>query len=235
MPVDLTHIVLEDPANGAFLVDRRAYLDPEIAALEQRRIFDRCWLYVGHDSELPSPGAYVTRNVGGRPVILARGADAQLRAFANTCTHRGAMVCREASGTARAFHCPYHAWTYSNQGDLIGIPGEDAYSASFDRASYALKPHRMESYRGFVFVTFDERNPESLADYLGGAREYLDLIADQSEVGMEIVRGTQLHGAKANWKLLIENSLDLYHFRALHKRYVEYMESMGARAPRERG
>lgn len=231
----MKHIVLEDAARGSFRVDRRAYVDPEIAALEQRRIFDRCWLYVGHDSEVASPGAYVARTVGGRPIILARGSDGTLRAFANTCTHRGAQVCREASGTARAFHCPYHAWTYSNQGELVGIPGEDAYGPAFERSRHGLKAHRMESYRGFVFVTFDDANPQSLADYLAGAREYLDLIVDQSEVGMEIVRGTQLHGAKANWKLLIENSLDLYHFRALHKRYVDYMESMGARSPRERG
>lgn len=198
-------------------------------------IFERCWLYAGHESELPATGSYVTRSVGGRPVILARGADGTLRAFANTCMHRGAAVCREPSGIAKAFHCLYHAWTYSNQGDLIGVPGQDAYSDSFDRASYALKRHRMESYRGFVFITFDETHAPSLSDYLAGAKDYLDLIADQSEIGMEVVRGTQLHGAKANWKLLIENSLDLYHFRALHKRYVDYMESMGARAPRERG
>lgn len=235
MSVDLKRIVLEDPANGSFLVDRCAYVDPEVAELENRRIFERCWLYAGHESELPLAGSYVTRSVGGRPVILARGADGTVRAFANTCMHRGAFVCREPSGIAKALHCPYHGWTYSNQGDLIGVPGQDAYSDSFDRASYALKQHRMESYHGFIFVTFDEDRSPPLSDYLGGAKEYLDLIHDQSEVGMEVVRGTQLHGAKANWKLLIENSLDLYHFKALHQRYVDYMESMGARAPRERG
>ncbi len=234
-PIDLHQIVTEDAANTAFLVDRRAYVEPEIAELEQQRIFERCWLYVGHESEVPSAGSYVTRNVGGRPVILARGEDEAVRAFANTCTHRGAFVCREPSGTAKAFRCPYHAWTFSNHGDLIGIPGQDAYGDHFDRASYALKQHRMESYRGFVFVSFDEGWSGSLSEYLGDAKEYIDLIADQSDVGMEIVRGTQMHGAKANWKLLIENSLDLYHFRSLHKRYVDYMESMGSGAPRERG
>lgn len=234
-PVDLERIVIEDTANGSFLVDRCAYVAPEIAELEQRRIFERCWLYVGHESELPSAGSYVSRNVGGRPVILARGEDDRVRAFANTCMHRGALVCREPSGTAKTFRCPYHAWTYSNHGDLVGVPGQDAYSAAFDRASYALTQHRMESYRGFVFIAFDEERAAPLSDYLGDAKEYIDLVADQSEVGMEVVRGTQLHGAKANWKLLIENSLDLYHFKALHKRYVDYMESMGTRAPRERG
>jgi benzoate/toluate 1,2-dioxygenase alpha subunit/p-cumate 2,3-dioxygenase alpha subunit len=233
--MDLDRIVIEDEAQGRFLVDRRAYVDSGIAELERQRIFDRCWLYVGHASELPAPGAFVARNVGGRPVILARGADGTIRAFANTCTHRGALVCREAAGTAKAFRCPYHSWTFSNQGELIGVPGEDAYGAAFDRADHALRPHRMGDYRGFIFVTFDDANPMSIAEYLGDARDYIDLIADQSEGGMEIVRGTQMHGAKANWKLLVENSLDLYHFRALHKRYIDYMESMGARAPRERG
>lgn len=234
-PPDLSRIVLEDTERGTFQVDRCAYVDTQIAELEMQRIFDRCWLYVGHESELPSPGAYVSRAVGGRPVILARGEDGTVRVFANTCTHRGAAVCREPSGSAKAFRCPYHSWTFSNQGDLIGVPGQDAYSDAFDRASYALKQHRMESHRGFVFITFDEQGAPSLSDYLGEAKDYIDLIADQSEVGMEVVRGTQSHGARANWKLLIENSVDLYHFRALHKRYVDYMESMGSQAPRERG
>ncbi|WP_394537159.1 aromatic ring-hydroxylating dioxygenase subunit alpha [Lysobacter enzymogenes] len=233
--VDVSRIVLEDVAGASFLVDRRAYVDADIAQLEQQRIFDRCWLYVGHESEVPAPGAFATRNVGGRPVILARGDDGTVRVFANTCMHRGAFVCREAAGTAKAFRCPYHSWVYSNQGELIGVPGQDAYGDCFDRADYALKQHRMDSYRGFVFIAFDEAGAGSLSDYLAEAKEYLDLIADQSEVGMEVVRGTQLHGAKANWKLLIENSVDLYHFRALHKRYVDYMESMGSQAPRERG
>ena len=107
-------------------------------ALEQRRVFEQCWLYTGHASEIPQPGDFRSRRVAGRPVILVRGSDGVIRVLLNTCTHRGAQVCRESCGNAKTFQCFYHAWTFNNQGELIGVPGEDAYSAAFDRQELGL-------------------------------------------------------------------------------------------------
>ena len=182
--------IIDNREEGVFRVNRRTLTDPQILALEKERVFDRCWIYAGHESEIPNPGDFRARNVAGRPVILVRGSDQQVRVLLNTCRHRGALVCRERAGNTKTFQCPYHAWTYNNRGELVGVPGEDAYSPAFDRQQFALAtPPRLESYRGFLFISFDLA-AEPLEDYLAGATEYLDLVSDQSAVGMEIVGGT---------------------------------------------
>ena len=226
--VALGNLVIDNQAEGLFRVNRRAFTDPHILELEKERVFDQCWIYVGHESEIPNPGDFRSRRVAGRPVILVRGTDGQVRVLLNTCRHRGALVCCEKAGNARTFQCPYHAWTYNNQGELVGVPGDEAYSAAFDRKELRLvSAPRMESYRGFVFVSFSP-TVEGLVAYLAGAREYLDLVCDQSEKGMEITSGTQLYSMRANWKLLVENSIDGYHGLPTHKRYfLEFLPDTG--------
>ena len=220
--------VIEDHETGLFRVQRRAFLDENLFAEEQRRIFDRCWLYVGHESEVPDLGEYRLRDLGERRVLFVRGGDGVVRAFLNACSHRGAEVCRERRGNAKSFQCFYHGWTFRNDGTLLGVPGREAYAEGFDRADLGLRPvPRLDCYRGFWFVCFD---PEAvdLPTYLAGAKEHLDLIADQSEAGMEIVGGTQSYAIEANWKLLAENSCDGYHAQVTHTRYMRYLMSAGA-------
>jgi p-cumate 2,3-dioxygenase subunit alpha len=230
-------LIIDNVADGLFRVNRRVFTDPHILELEAQRVFEQCWIYAGHQSEIPQAGDFRTRYVAGRPVILTRGSDGEIRVLLNTCTHRGSLVCRQPSGNSKSFQCPYHAWTFSNHGELIGLPGEDAYSEAFDRQELALAtPPRLESYRGFIFISF---NPtiDALVGYLAGAKEYLDLVCDQSEAGMEIVGGTQLYSMRANWKLLVENSMDGYHAPVTHQRYFEFLVEMGvdSRAMRRTG
>jgi p-cumate 2,3-dioxygenase subunit alpha len=228
-------LIVDNRKDGLFRVNRRSFTDPQILGLERERVFDRCWIYAGHESEIPNPGDFCSRRVVGRPVILVRDDDGQVRVLLNTCTHRGAMVCRERGGNARTFQCSYHAWTYNNRGELIGVPGQDAYSDAFDRGALGLmSAPRTESYRGFVFVSF---NPaiEELVKYLARAREYLDLVCDQSEQGMEIIGGAQLYSIRANWKLLVENSIDGYHALPTHRRYfMEFLRDTGVEPSRFR-
>ncbi len=221
-------LMIDNQRDGLFRVNRRAFTDPHILEWERERVFAQCWLYAGHESEIPTPGDFRARRVAGRPIILVRGTDGQVRVLLNTCSHRGAQVCRERAGTAKTFQCAYHAWTYTNQGELVGVPGEEAYSEAFDRRELGLRSAaRMESYRGFVFVSFNPAS-EDLVSYLAGAREYLDLVCDQSAQGMEIVSGTQLYSMRANWKLLVENSIDGYHGLPTHKRYfLEFLPDTG--------
>src|SRR5262245_61301040 len=185
--IPLEGLLIDNQQDGLFRVNRQAFTSQEILALEKDRLFEHCWIYAGHESEIPHPGDFRARRVVGRPVILTRDDDGIVRVLLNTCTHRGALVCREQTGNAKTFQCPYHAWTYNNRGELVGVPGEDAYSAAFDRRERSLaQAPRVDSYRGFVFISF---NPavEDLGDYLAGAKEFLDLVCDQSEEGMEIV------------------------------------------------
>src|SRR5581483_6944306 len=223
----LEGLIIDNQSEGVFRVNRQAFLSPDILQLEHQRIFERCWIYAGHESEAPNPGDFRSRRVAGRPVILVRGDDGNLRVLLNTCTHRGAFVCREQAGNVRSFQCPYHAWTFNTRGELIGVPGEEAYSPAFDRKEFALgRPPRVESYRGLVFINFDP-HAEGLVEYLAGAKEYIDLVCDQSQVGMEIVQGAQLYSMRANWKLLVENSIDGYHGLPTHQRYMSFLAEIG--------
>ena len=226
--MQIKDLIIDDRDQGIFKVHRSALTSPELFALEQERVFDQCWLYLGHESEVSKPGEYRRREVAGRPVFFARGNDGMVRVFLNSCPHRGAMICRQDEGATESFQCFYHAWTFNNQGQLIGVPDEEGYGPDFDKSKLGLKPPpRVEGYRGFWFVSFNPQI-EPLVEYLAGAKEYLDLIADQSEVGMKITKGTNKYTMRANWKLLCENSMDGYHLQPTHQTYLDYISSLGS-------
>ncbi|GLR67197.1 aromatic-ring-hydroxylating dioxygenase subunit alpha [Acidocella aquatica] len=226
MPHAIGPAVKIDTARGTFNVARRNFVDPGILQAEHDRIFDHCWLYLGHESELREPGAFLTRAVGGRNLLFTRDNQGKLNAMLNACPHRGAQVCRERSGVAKTFQCFYHGWVFGTNGALRGLPGADAYQPDFQQRPETQMTHvpRLECFRGFVFVNFD-RDAVSLEDYLGNAKEYLELVADHSEAGMAIVGGTQEYAIRANWKLLAENSFDGYHAATNHATYLDYLKS----------
>ncbi|MPZ23846.1 MAG: Rieske 2Fe-2S domain-containing protein [Dehalococcoidia bacterium] len=220
-------LVIDDPEAGVFRVHRSSMLSDDILQAERERVFDKCWIYIGHESELAGPGAYRRRVLSGRPLIFIRSNDGDYRAFYNTCSHRGALICRADEGVAKVFQCFYHAWTFDNKGSLIGVPDEEGYGEAFDKAALGLQPvERLANYRGFYFVAFDP-NIEDLATYLGKATDYLDLIVDQSDEGMRVVPGTNKYSMRANWKLLVENSIDGYHGLPTHETYWQYIADQG--------
>jgi p-cumate 2,3-dioxygenase alpha subunit len=221
--VNVQNLIIDNKEENKFRVHRSTFVDPEILQQERKKIFSKCWIYVGHESEIPGNGDFVTRKVAGRAVILTRDAEGQFHVFLNTCTHRGALVCREEKGNAKSFVCCYHAWQFTNKGELIGVPHHAAYGDGFDKSELNLYEARSESYKGFIFVNFN-KSAESLEDYLAGAKEYLDLVADQSPLGMEIIGGTQKYSIRANWKLLGENSVDGYHAAHNHKTYFAFLK-----------
>ena len=187
---ELDSLIVDDLERGLFRVHRSTMTSQAIYDLERERIFDRCWLYVGHESEIPNPGDFVRRDVGGRPIIFVRGADGEVRALFNSCTHRGATICRQDSGNARIFQCFYHAWTFDTKGDLVQVPDEAGYSEWFDRADRALRaPARFDNYRGLYFLNYDPE-AEELADYLGDATDYIDIILfDPCPEGFRVLPG----------------------------------------------
>lgn len=213
----MSDYVLDDRKTPQFKVNREAMADTAVLAQERSKIFDKCWLYVGHESELRKPNSFKTRTLAGRPIIFARDGKGVIRVWLNSCPHRGAMVCREPEGNARFMTCFYHGWSFNTSGEQVSMPGDEAYSENFERPGLA-KPPRIDSYRGFVFASFDP-DIVDLDTYLAGAKEYIDLVVDQSEVGMEVLEGTHEYSCKANWKLLVENSFDGYHAMSTHQRY----------------
>ncbi len=222
--------VVDDPQKGVFLLDREALVSDQVLRDEMRNIFAKCWIYVGHGSEVKKPGDYQTRRVAGRPVIFVRDQAGQVKCHFNTCRHRGAIVCNDRAGNTRRFNCIYHGWIYGNDGALQRVPGEEAYTEAFDKSAYGLKgPARFENYRDFWFMNLDP-NAQPLADYLGKAKDYIDLIIEQSPSGqMEVLPGTQEYDVSANWKLMVENSVDDYHLPSTHSTWLNFMSNSGVK------
>ena len=216
--------IQDDRQAGLFKVSRDVFTSPEILELERALIFDRSWLFIGHGSELKEPNDYLTRKVGGRELIFNRDRRGEYRAFFNTCPHRGAMVAREKCGNALGFKCFYHGWSFNNNGKYATRTPAGVYPENFGKdgsLDLAAVP-RLDSYRDFFFVNYDP-NARPLVDFLQGAAEILDLVADHSPNGMEIVGGAQEYSIRANWKLLVENSFDGYHAAETHETYFAYL------------
>ncbi len=222
-----------DKERSLFKVPRQSFTDTSVFEAERRIIFDRCWLYVGHVSEIVKPGQFVTRTVAGRNVLFNRDTTGRINVFMNTCPHRGATVCRERAGTAKNFQCFYHGWVFGSDGTLKDQPGKESYCEGFnDQGGGNLVPApRHEEYRGFHFIAFD-KDIVDLSSYLGNAKEYIDLVVDQSASQMTIVGGSQEYSLRANWKLLVENSIDGYHASTTHATYLDYLKgTVGSLAP----
>jgi phenylpropionate dioxygenase-like ring-hydroxylating dioxygenase large terminal subunit len=191
---------------------RSLYTDPAIFAEEMIRIFGGTWVYLGHQSEIAAPNDFVARNLGLRPIILIRDSAGKVRALMNRCAHRAATVCRQREGSARYFTCPYHGWTYSNSGQCVSIPGDDAYGPGFKLQDYNLAHvPRVEIYRGLIFGTLN-RDAPSLAEHLGAARPLIDQWLDRYP-GAEVIVRSSAHRMvmNANWKLVYDNAGDGYH------------------------
>src|SRR5262249_29701299 len=206
------------------MIPAHIYADPEIFALERDRLFARSWVFLAHESEIPDPGDYVVRRVVADSFIVARDESGAVRVMFNMCLHRGMQVCRAEMGNASHFRCPYHGWSYRNDGRLVGLPfHQDAYGGEegFQRKGQTLLPApSVDTYNGLIFLSLDPHAP-ALADYLGDFRFYLDSYTKQSSGGIEL-SGPQRWRIKANWKIGAENFAgDMYHTPQTHTSVVE--------------
>jgi phenylpropionate dioxygenase-like ring-hydroxylating dioxygenase large terminal subunit len=204
------------------VVSRDVFISDDVYAHELERIFPRTWLFVGHEDQIPAPGDFVTSRMGEESVIVCRDRKNVVHVFLNTCRHRGMKVCRYDQGNTPVFTCPYHAWSYSLTGELVGVPGyQSYYDGILDRADWGLVevPH-MEIYKGTIWATW-EKNAVPLLDYLGGIREHLDDVLDGrdgTEGNSQMLGGVQKWTIPSNWKFGVENFIgDTYHGNPTHR------------------
>lgn len=218
-------------------VHKDVYLDPEIFRLEMERLWARTWIYVGHSSQVPAPGDYVTCNIGAVPVLMIRHSDGSVRVMRNRCAHKGAKLVSDAAGSAGRFlRCPYHNWSYRTDGSIAAIPLRQGYDGTgFARceAVQGLTGVASEEYRGFVFARLSEDGPGFL-EYFGPSLSSIDYMVERSPVGeMEVAGGVLRYVHNCNWKMFIENLNDTMHPMAAHESSAGVAKELWADKPND--
>lgn len=212
-----------------FRVATRIYRDASVFEEEMTRIFEGTWVYVGHTSEVPRRGDYKTTTIGRNPVIVTHTDSGEICVLLNACRHRANAVCRQRSGSARHFTCPYHGWVYSNSGALVGVTESKGYPPDFAAKLGGLIRFRTEVYRGLIFASMNESVP-SLEEHLGDLRKYIDLWADLSPEPEFRVSKPHHYGYLGNWKFQCENGHDGWHARYTHGSAFETVADFGGPA-----
>ncbi len=205
---------LVDVAGGT--ASRAIFVDRDLYQLEQERVFGRSWLFLGHESQIPNPDDYYVTRMGEEQVILTRDKQGKIHGLLNTCTHRGMKLCRYDEGNTGLFTCPYHAWSFSTDGNLVSTPGElfgvpgyrARYHEELDKSKWGLvQVPRIVNHRGTIWGNWDPNAPD-FSDYLGGMGMWLDFALDHRdgrEEGAVILAGVQKWRVQCNWKFAPTN------------------------------
>ncbi|MBP2149076.1 FAD-dependent oxidoreductase [Xanthobacter flavus] len=214
------------PDEGLSIIPDWVYTDETVYHREVERIFHgRTWNFVALECEIENPGDFVRSNVGPTPVVVARAEDGTIHVFENRCAHRAAEFCRELSGNAKEFVCPYHQWSYDLKGNLVGVPfrrgvdGKGGMPKDFKPADHGLKQLNVTTHRGVVFASYAE-DMESFPDYLGP--EVLREFEATFDGRKPKLLGHYRHSLPGNWKLYHENLKDPYHATLLHTFLVTF-------------
>jgi len=200
------------PIERASTIPGTWYTDARIAELERSHVWSRTWVMVGRAAQVAQPGAYLTAELAGEPIVVVRGTDNILRAFFNVCRHHAAAVMTAPCGVADKLRCPYHGWTYDLAGKLRGVP-EAQGMANFDRDASSLVPISVATWEHFVFVHLDP-NPPPLAHHLG------ELARQVTTLDLSTLRFCERreYTLACNWKVFVDNYLDGgYHVPHLHE------------------
>lgn len=226
LPHELARLIDDRADAGVFRVHRAVFDDPAVFDLEMARIFEGGWVFLGLSAQAAAPFDYFTTTIGRVPVLVSRDGAGVLHGMINSCPHKGARVAQCQAGTARLHVCPYHNWSFDAAGRNRAIKWKStgAYAPGFDAEGHDLpRLPAFADYRGFLFGSLVADVPPIEA-WLGGAARLLDLVADQSEQGMELVPGAVTFTFGANWKLQLENCSDAYHFTSTHPSYIKVLE-----------
>lgn len=213
------------PQDGVFRIARDMFTEPDLFELEMQHIFEKVWIYACHESEIPNNHDFLTVQIGRQPIIITRDGQGELHALINACEHRGATLTRASKGNQSTFTCPFHAWCYKSDGRLVKVKAPGEYAPDFDKSTRGLKQGRIANYRGFIFVSLDNTATDTIEEFLGDAKVFLDLMVEQSPTGeLEVLPGKSSYTFAGNWKLQNENGLDGYHVSTVHYNYVSTVQ-----------
>ncbi|WP_431273706.1 aromatic ring-hydroxylating dioxygenase subunit alpha [Variovorax ureilyticus] len=217
-------------------VHRDLYISQELFELEQEHFFANTWNYAGHESQIPKAGDYITNDIAGRPLIIARHSDGSVRVMMNRCAHKGSrLVSSPCGNTGKFFRCPYHAWTFKTDGSLLSIPLKNGYEGTQLHECEASKGlvavKNVRSHRGFIFVKINDVGP-GFEEYFGDSLSSIDNMADRSPEGeLEIAGGCLRFVHQCNWKMFVENLNDTMHPMVAHESSAGTAKTMWADKP----
>ncbi|MFS4438380.1 aromatic ring-hydroxylating oxygenase subunit alpha [Paracoccaceae bacterium GXU_MW_L88] len=184
------------------------YTDPHFFDCDLRNIWYKDWLLAIASAEVPKTGNYVTMQIGNAPVVIVRGADKKIRAFHNSCRHRGSRVCQQERGSSAKLTCPYHQWTYDLDGSLVWAR---EMQEGFDPKQYGLKPIHCEEASGIVFICLADDAPD-----FKPLQEMAEKYAGPHDMPNLKVAATRSIVENGNWKLVMENNRECYHCAGSH-------------------
>ena len=187
------------------------YYDPAYFELEREAVFRRSWLHVGHVCELPEAGSWIRREIEvlRASILIVRGRDGVIRAFHNVCTHRGTQLVEEASGKQSKFSCPYHMWTFGEDGSLLSAPDFERFEIS--RAECALSKVHVEVVAGLIFIHLGTPE-ETMRDSMGALADRMEELP----IAQATTFSEYVYEIDANWKLTYDNFQENYHLRFIH-------------------
>ncbi len=207
---------------GASEVHRDVFLSQDVFELEMKTVFRKSWVYVGHDSQTPNKGDFITTTIGNQPIIMVRHSNNEIQVLLNRCPHKGVQLVNDPSGsTGRFFRCPYHAWTFKTDGSPLGVPFKKGYEdTGFDTSCAKkgmCKVANVKNYRGFVFARLSDEG-QNFEDFFTGALSSLDNMIDRSPEGrLEVVGAPLRYRHYCNWKMLVDNQTDACHPMIAHE------------------
>jgi phenylpropionate dioxygenase-like ring-hydroxylating dioxygenase large terminal subunit len=222
MRANVHDFVRDEPDKGIFRVHRDAFVDEQIFELEMKNIFEKTWIFLALETQIPRPHDFVTTHIGRQPVFVTRDATGAIRGFMNTCRHRGSLVVHAKCGNAERHMCRYHSWTYDSSGRNILIKDQKtgAYGPDFNERNHDLVSiPRLAVYKGLIFGCLDPK-AKPLEEFLGEFRFWIDLMMEHGELGMEVIPGGATYTFEGNWKLQIENGMDFYHLTSAHPSFM---------------
>ncbi len=204
---------LIESRKAGWALESRFYTDPEIYQIELDQIIMQNWIFAGHQSDLPAAGDFKVVKVANESAIIVRDQSGSLRAFANVCRHRGSLVCLEAEGNTRKFTCPYHGWTYDNEGHLVAARN---MPDDFKAMDFSLHPVSLDIVHGLLFICFSASPPS-----LEAAKH--DLAEPMALFDFENLKvaARKKYPISANWKLALENYNECYHCGPAHPDYAK--------------
>lgn len=192
-----------DARRDAHSLPQALYNEPDVFAFDMRAIFATSWLMAGFEVELPKPGSYLALAIGAWPVIITRDRHGEIRAFHNSCRHRGSLLCGPGTGAVPKLVCPYHRWTYNLDGSLFSAT---RMPEDFDKSDHGLKPIRLELVEGVMFICLAD-DPPSFEDF----RDKMAMFVRPHDLRNAKVAFESVLVEHANWKLVMENGRECYH------------------------